>query len=206
MQTIQFQEQRLAPSKVVCIGRNYLAHIQELNNAVPEQAVFFMKPNSAISEHLAITTQEVVSYEAELCFIIQQQRIAGVGIGLDLTKRHIQTQLKERGLPWERAKAFDGAAVLSSFVPFAGKSEALSFRLFINDKLVQQGHVSEMMHSPEAIVGEARRFLSFEDNDIVMTGTPKGVGQVNVGDEFMGQVFHGEQLLLSQSWYASVRC
>ena len=80
---------------------------------MPEQAVFFMKPNSAISDVLLISTTDIISYEAELCFLIQQSRFVGVGIGLDLTKRELQSELKAKGLPWERCKAFDGAAVLS---------------------------------------------------------------------------------------------
>lgn len=205
MQTITWQQQRYAPSKVVCIGRNYLAHIAELNNPIPEQAVFFIKPNSAVSEALLITSKDVISYEAELCFLIQQSCLVGVGIGLDLTQRELQSQLKAKGLPWERCKAFDGAAVLSPFVPFDGQQDRLSLRLYLDGTLVQQGGVTEMMYAPDAILQEAQSFLSFEDNDVLMTGTPKGVGRVEVGACFIGQVWQGDTLLLEQSWTAQLR-
>lgn len=205
MQTIMWQQQCFTPSKVVCIGRNYLAHIDELNNPVPDQAVFFIKPNSAVSDKLLVSTEEVISYEAELCFLIQQSRFVGVGIGLDLTKRELQSDLKAKGLPWERCKAFDGAAVLSPFVLFDGQQADLSLRLYIDDTLVQHGGVAEMIYAPDVILQEAQSFLSFEDNDVLMTGTPKGVGRINVGARFTGQVWQGDQLLLEQLWTAQTR-
>ena len=120
IRSVWFDTKEVYPSKVVCVARNYLSHIKELGNTVPEQAVFFIKPNSAISHDLVLPADGIVAYEAEIAFLIRDNVIFGVGFGLDLTKRDVQAALKTKGLPWERAKAFDGAAVLSPFVPFNG--------------------------------------------------------------------------------------
>ncbi|MGL5358272.1 MAG: fumarylacetoacetate hydrolase family protein, partial [Shewanella sp.] len=105
------------PTKIVCIGRNYVDHIHELGNEIPEDMVVFVKPNSAITTQLHSQHQgEALHYEAELCFLFQGGRFSHVAVGLDLTKRALQNQLKAKGLPWERAKAFDGAALLSPFI------------------------------------------------------------------------------------------
>ena len=200
MHTIQFNDALVSPSKVVCVARNYLIHIKELGNTVPEQAVFFIKPNSAISHDLVLPADGIVAYEAEIAFLIRDNVIFGVGFGLDLTKRDVQAALKTKGLPWERAKSFDGAAVLSPFVPFNGDITGLSLRLSINGDVVQQGGVADMINSPTTLLIEAKTFLSFEDNDILMTGTPEGVGLVKAGDRFLGQIFQGDVLVVEQDW------
>ena len=117
MRSIQFGNQSITPSKVVCIGKNYTAHIEEMNSAVPDQMVVFMKPNSAIGTTLRALADEPIHYECEICLQVQSSEIFGVGVGLDLTKRELQRKLKQAGLPWERSKAFDGAALFSAFVP-----------------------------------------------------------------------------------------
>lgn len=200
MQKIQFEYESVAPSKIVCVARNYLSHIKELGNVVPEQPVFFIKPNSAVSDVLRFTEDQGLSYEGELCFLIRNNAIFGVGFGLDLTKRTVQSELKARGLPWERAKAFDGAAVMSHFVTFTGEITDLSLRLAINGNVVQEAGIEDMIHSPDRLLAEAKTFLSFEDNDVLMTGTPDGVGLVNLRDDFLGQVFQGDVLLIEQRW------
>ena len=145
--------QRAIPSfKLVCVGRNYVEHIKELGNEVPEEMLLFVKPNSAISTELASFHHEVIHYETELCFLFEQGRFSGVGIGLDLTKRTLQSALKAKGLPWERAKAFDGSAVLSEFVEIDKISDELNFNLSINGVQVQAGHVGLMINSPEKIL------------------------------------------------------
>ncbi len=200
MKTILFEHKRVFPSKVVCVARNYLEHIKELGNALPEQAVIFIKPNSAVTDVLTLPEQDAVGYEGEICFLIRDHAFCGVGFGLDLTKREIQTELKAKGLPWERAKAFNGSTVLSSFVPFSGDTGKLSLCLMVNGQVVQRGSVKEMIRSPEMLLATARDFLTMEDNDVLMTGTPEGVGSVAIGDEFHGQVFDDQTLLVEAKW------
>ena len=183
--------QQVRPSKVVCIGRNYVDHIKELANEIPDEMVVFLKPNSAISATLsAMHNDEALHYEAELSFLYQGGQFTGVALGLDLTKREVQGKLKAKGLPWERAKAFDGSAVFSDFVaiPEEGLSQ-LNLSLVINDELKQQGGVSLMLVKPAEILKELQSFISLEDGDIVMTGTPKGVGVIATEDSFVGQIY-----------------
>ena len=116
MRTVIVDGARVAPSKVVCVGRNYVEHIKELNNEVPTSMVLFMKPNSALSNELITGAQTPLHYEGEISFLIREGKIFAVGFGLDLTNRELQSELKAKGLPWERAKAFNGAAVMSQFV------------------------------------------------------------------------------------------
>ena len=133
---------------------------------------------------------DALHYEAELSFLYQGGQFTAVALGLDLTKREVQGKLKTKGLPWERAKAFDGSAVFSDFVaiPEEGLSQ-LNLSLVINDELKQQGGVSLMMVKPDEILKELQRFISLEDGDIVMTGTPKGVGVIATEDSFVGQIY-----------------
>lgn len=200
MQTIQFENEPVYPSKIVCVARNYLGHIKELGNAVPEQPVIFIKPNSAVTDVLTLPIDEPVGYEGEICFLIRGNKFYGVGFGLDLTKRAVQAELKSKGLPWERAKAFDGSAVLGQFVAFDGDTADLSLCLMINGHIVQQGGVNDMMNSPKKLLAAAQSFLTIEDNDVLMTGTPEGVGPVKAGDDFHGQIFEGHALLVEARW------
>lgn len=202
MNTIQIGERTLTPSKVVCIGRNYVDHIAELNNEIPDDMVVFIKPNSAISSTLKAFHQEPIHYEGELCFVYEQGRFSAVGFGLDLTKRGLQNKLKAKGLPWERAKAFDGAALFSEFVPISIDDNAFTFELRINEQVVQQGNIGLMIYAPDIILKELSTFITLNDGDIVMTGTPKGVGAINAGDSFRGQVYLAQQLLVAQTWQA----
>ncbi len=202
MNHISVNGKLVTPSKVVCIGRNYVAHIQELNNELPEQAVIFVKPNSAIGTEIVSNSEEAIHYEAELSFVIDNNKITAVGFGLDLTKRGLQSRLKSKGLPWERAKAFDHSAVFSEFVPFSGELEELSLQLTINGQLIQQATVDLMIYKPLQLIDEVAGFMSFEHGDILMTGTPQGVGQVAVGDCFIGRIFAGDTLLIEQNWIA----
>ena len=112
MKTIQLNNKAITPSKIVCIGRNYVEHIKELDNETPSEPVIFCKPNSAISDEIDLDKNDEIHYEGEICFVVMNNQLAGVGFGLDLTKREVQSKLKTKGLPWERAKAFDGSAVL----------------------------------------------------------------------------------------------
>ena len=202
MNEISFGDKRITPSKVVCIGRNYVAHIEELANERPTEPVIFIKANSAVSEKLIAGKDEELHYEGEISFIIENGAFSGVGFGLDLTKRQTQSVLKSKGLPWERAKAFDASAVFSNFVKFPGDVEALQLELEINGKLIQQGGVEQMIFKPAFILSDIQRSFSLEDGDIVMTGTPKGVGSFSSGDEFFGRILHGTEILLEKKWLA----
>lgn len=200
MKQIKHAGKNICPSKVVCIGRNYVEHIKELNNEMPDQAVIFVKPNSAICHCIVSASDEPIHYEAEICFVIEHNKIVSVGIGLDLTKRGLQGKLKAKGLPWERAKAFDKSAVFSDFELLQGPIDSLSMQLLINDKLIQHGNVELMIHKPMEIIDEVNSFMSFENGDILMTGTPKGVGVVNKEDQFIGRIYQDGKLLVEQHW------
>lgn len=190
----------ITPSKIVCVGRNYVEHIKELNNDVPEQMVLFVKPNSAISSVLMSHHQEPLHYEAELCFMVADGAFKAVGLGLDLTKRQLQSELKAKGLPWERAKAFDGSALFSEFVTIAQDSDKLSFTLHVDGALRQQGDIGLMIHKPDAIYKEISEFMTLNDGDIVMTGTPKGVGVINIGEQFEMRLQLDQLPLVEHSW------
>ena len=129
MKSVIVDNKAITPTKIICIGRNYVEHIAELGNEIPDEMVVFNKPNSAISTELLSFHQEPLHYEAELCFVIKNQKFCSFGIGLDLTKRGLQSKLKAKGLPWERAKSFDGSAVFSDFVAIDDVDASLSFEL-----------------------------------------------------------------------------
>ena len=199
MNRVLFGSRAVIPSKVVCIGRNYVEHIEELGNEIPEQMVVFNKPNSAITDTLRYI-EPTCRFEGEICFLIDNGGIAGIGFGLDLTKAGIQNRLKEKGLPWERAKGFDGSAVLSDFVPFSGPMESLRMTLHIDGKLCQHAGYGLMMYKPAVMLEEIKSFMTLEDGDVIMSGTPKGVSTYEIGQTFVGRVYSGEQLLIEQEW------
>jgi 2-keto-4-pentenoate hydratase/2-oxohepta-3-ene-1,7-dioic acid hydratase in catechol pathway len=203
MQTITVNGQSVTPSKIVCVGRNYVAHIEELGNEIPEDMVVFNKPNSAITDILhSQMGGEPLHYEGELCFVIKAGALHAVGFGLDLTKRELQSRLKEKSLPWERAKAFDGAALFSEFVSLPENLESLSLELTVDGAPRQDGGVELMMYPPEAILDELAAFITLEDGDIIMTGTPAGVGGIHTGERFEAQVLAAGRSLLSATWVA----
>lgn len=200
MKSIKLDGRDYQPSKIVCIGQNYVEHIKELGNDIPSEPVIFLKPNSAISDDIRIHTPEVIHHESEISFVVVGGELAGVGFGLDLTKREVQTALRNKGLPWERSKAFDGSAVFSEFVSLPPGLEDLRLELWIKGQLVQFGGYDLMMNKPQAILSEAGSFLSFEEGDVIMTGTPKGVGPINKGDELHGKILSGQTVLVECSW------
>lgn len=201
MQSIVLDGQTIIPSKVVCIGRNYVEHIHELNNEVPSEPVIFVKPNSAVSDQIISSEVTAIHYEAEISLLVKDGKFIAAGIGLDLTKREIQSALKTKGLPWERAKAFNQSAIFSEFVSLQHHElSSLSLTLSINGELTQQADYQLMIYKPEQILANVSEFMDFENNDILMTGTPKGVGKINQGDSFVAQLFAGEELLVSQTW------
>jgi len=198
------------PSKIICVGKNYSEHIRELGDIPADQMVVFSKPSSAVSdilhtEHLG----ETLHYECEICFQIEGGQYIKVGLGLDLTKRETQSRLKKQGLPWERAKAFNGAALFSDFIALpAGVNidSDLALKLYIDDVLIQSGSVDQMLYKPSIILQDIASFITLNDGDVIMTGTPEGVGEVRAGAVYKAQLFciNGENkgLLLEKQWQA----
>ena len=201
MNTIAFGNRTLTPSKVVCIGRNYVEHIEELGNEIPENMVVFNKPNSAVTDTLHYYG-DACRFEGEICLLIEGGGIVGIGFGLDLTRADIQNKLKTKGLPWERAKSFDGSAVLSDFVPFEGDISQIAFEMQINGERIQHATYDLMMYKPAEMIREIQSFMTLEDGDVIMTGTPKGVGYYALGDRFEAVVMCGEDVLLACEWIA----
>ena len=202
MKSVKLGDHTITPSKVVCVGRNYVEHISELGNEIPDEMVLFIKPNAAISTDLLSYHQEQLHYEAELCFLYQQGKFSAVAVGLDLTKRVLQSKLKAKGLPWERAKTFTGSALFSDFVAIDSIDKEFTVVLDINGKRKQTGSVAMMLYSPDVILKEILSFITLEDGDIVMTGTPAGVGKIVSGDVFQGQVMQDDSVLVAKTWIA----
>lgn len=203
MNTVTLDGKAVTPSKIVCIGRNYVAHIEELGNEIPDEMVVFAKPNSAIGDTLyAGLGGEQLHFEGEISFMVSGGALAAVGFGLDLTKRALQSKLKDAGLPWERAKAFDGAALFSEFHSCTGDLAELAVELQIDGDVRQAAGTDLMMYPPTVILAELGKFMSLEDGDIIMTGTPAGVGAVTAGEQFVGRVHRAGEILVSASWLA----
>ena len=203
MTTVQFNSSSIRPPKIICIGRNYSDHIAEMGSLPSAEMTVFMKPSASIGGSLIAERGESVHYEGEICLLVEQGRFTGVGFGLDLTKRDTQSQLKKAGLPWERAKAFAGSALFSDFVSAPSELDELMLELRIDGELRQQGGVKNMLYKPATILEELNHFLILEDGDIVMTGTPAGVGPVLKGQQFDGQVKVGSKVLTRVSWRAA---
>ena len=203
--------------KIICVGRNYVAHAQELNNAVPEEPVLFMKPDSALLRNndpffIPEWTHDL-HHEVELIIKINRlgknidkkfahRYYSEIGLGIDFTARDVQNTLKNKGLPWEKAKAFDHSAVLCpEFVPVDSLPDrkAIDFRLDINGKTVQEGNSALMIFSFEDIISHVSKYFTLKIGDLIYTGTPAGVGPVQIGDRLEGYLngwkkirFYGE--------------
>ncbi|MDG1045411.1 MAG: fumarylacetoacetate hydrolase family protein [Bacteroidia bacterium] len=196
--------------KIICIGRNYVAHAEELGNETPQEPVIFMKPDSAIFRqrdafYIPDWTNEV-HYEAEIVVKINrlgkniEERFATkyfsqFTLGIDFTARDIQKKLKDKGLPWEKAKAFDQSAVLGEFLDVKDYSlDNLKFELKKNGQIVQSGNTKSMIFSIPQIIGHCSEFFTLKIGDLIYTGTPEGVGPVNEGDELQGFI-EGKKVL-----------
>jgi len=198
--------------KIICIGRNYVAHIQELNNEMPKEPVIFMKPDSALLRnndpfYIPDWTNEV-HHEIELIIKINrlgkniEKKFAHryfdeIGLGIDFTARDIQNELKAKGLPWEKAKAFDKAAVLSNtFIPKSDfpNPNSISFNLDINGVPVQTGNSELMIFNLEDIIVHISKYVTLKVGDLIYTGTPAGVGAVKIGDHLEGYL-EGQKLI-----------
>ncbi len=190
--------------KIICIGRNYSEHISELNNEKPADPVIFLKPDTAIllkkQPFFIPEFSEDVHYEVEVLVRINkvgkyiQEKYAHkyyqeIGLGIDFTARDLQQKLKEKGLPWEKAKAFDGSAVVGENWIDKSSIENLNninFSLLKNDIAVQNGNTSDMMWKIDGIISYVSQFFTLKIGDIIFTGTPKGVGKVEVNDNLTG--------------------
>lgn len=186
--------------KIFCVGRNYVAHAKELGNEVPDEPVIFMKPKSALLQpHTPFYYPEFTNelhYECELVLRISkngkyvQEKFANkyydaITTGIDFTARDIQNELKAKGLPWEKAKAWDNSAVIGKWAPFTNfkAQKEINFRMYKNKELVQEGNSTNMIHSFDYIVSYISNYFSINIGDLIFTGTPAGVGEVVVGDE-----------------------
>ncbi len=200
MDVIQFDGQSVAIQNIFCIGRNYVEHIAELNNITPTEPMVFLKPSSAIlNEGNAIVLpaySQNVHYECELVILIKDDMnhiaeddvfnyIAGYGIGLDLTARDVQDVAKSKGLPWLKSKGFRGAACVSNFIAkdLVADVDDLSFSLKINDEIRQLGKTENMIYPVAYLLSHLSKVYGLRKGDLVYTGTPAGVGELNVGDE-----------------------
>ena len=185
--------------KIICIGRNYLAHIKELDNALPTEPMFFMKPETALlpegKPFLYPDFSKEIHYETELVL-----RICKTGrnipetdapyyynaltVGIDFTARDLQSRCKTKGHPWEIAKAFDYSAPVGKFkkINELKNTEDISFGMKLNGNWAQQGHSRDMIFTFDRIIAHVSRFVTLQEGDLVFTGTPQGVGEVHVGD------------------------
>ncbi len=185
--------------KIICIGRNYIDHAKELNNPVPQEPVFFMKPDTALllknQPFFYPEFSSDIHFETELVVRIKkvgkhiQEKFANtyydeLAVGIDFTARDLQQKCKEKGLPWEIAKGFDHAAPLSKFVPKTEfqNVQNINLRLDKNGKTVQQGNTKEMLFSVDQIIAYISQFVTLKIGDLIFTGTPAGVGPIAIGD------------------------
>lgn len=202
----------LRPGKIIGLGRNYLDHIRELGNAVPERAVIFCKPTSSLLANGGTIQLPDFSkechHELELAVLIGTtgkniateealQHVAGYGVALDLTLRDLQSELKNAGLPWDIAKGFDTACPLSDFIPAQQVNDPnnLDLTLKVNGQIRQQGTTAQMMRSVEEIIAEISCYFTLEPGDVILTGTPSGVAAINSGDILEGTITNVGTLL-----------
>jgi len=200
--------------KIICIGRNYADHISELNNERPSEPVIFMKPDTAVlAKQFPFVIPEFsndVHHEVEVLVKINKvgkyidakfahKYYDEIGLGIDFTARDLQNKLKEKGLPWEKAKAFDNSAIIGDFLPKKDFSslENLNFELTKNDEVVQKGNTSLMLWKIDEIIAYVSQYFTLKTGDIIFTGTPKGVAAVKEGDELVG-FLEGKQMFKIQ--------
>ena len=197
-------------SKVVCVGSNYAMHIREMGSATPEEPVLFIKPETSLcdlGQPLALPQgMGEVHHEVELAVLIGstlkqateehvRQAIAGYGVALDLTLRELQGKLKKAGRPWENATGFDNACPISGFIPaaeFHGCPQNTPLSLTVNGDVRQQGTTADMIHPILPLIAYISRFFTLRAGDVVLTGTPEGVGALHSGDELVIGFDHRE--------------
>ena len=196
--------------KFICIGRNYAAHAAELQHSVPEEPVFFMKQENAITRRnrpfFLPDFSERVDYETEIIVKINrlgkciQEKFAPlyydeIGLGVDFTARDLQRKCIEQGEPWEIAKAFDGSAVVGKFLPKSMFADVqnINFHLLLNGQKVQEGNSRDMLFTIDRIIAYVSRFMTLKTGDIIFTGTPVGIGPVHINDRLQG-FLEGEKM------------
>jgi len=195
--------------KIICIGRNYKAHAEELGNAVPDQPMIFMKPPTALlvnnKPFYYPEFSDDIHYELEVVLKIckngrhvQPEFARGyyeeIALGIDMTARDLQSECKAKGHPWEIAKAFDHSAVMSPFFPLNKEPDDIRFHLEKNGETVQEGHTRNLIFSFEDIIVYTSRFFKLQVGDYIFTGTPAGVGPISIGDKLVG-FLEGEPVL-----------
>lgn len=195
--------------KIICIGRNYAAHIAELQNEKPEEPVIFIKPDSSVlpkqQDFYIPDFSKDIHYEVEVLVKIKKvgkhitEEFAPsyydeIGLGIDFTARDLQSKLKEKGLPWEKAKGFDGAAVIGEWLPKSKFTnvDGLNFRLLKNEVVVQEGNTNLMLWKIDALIAYVSKFFMLKKGDILFTGTPAGVGKVIPNDYLSGYLENEE--------------
>ena len=186
--------------KIICIGRNYLAHVKELDNDLPAEPMFFMKPETALlpaGEPFPYPDfSQEIHYETELVLRIcktgktfdeksASEYYDAITVGIDFTARDLQSKCKAKGHPWEIAKAFDFSAPIGEFKKISSlkNPKDISFGMKLNDVWVQQGHSRDMIFSFDRIISHVSRFVTLNEGDYIFTGTPQGVGEVHIGDK-----------------------
>jgi acylpyruvate hydrolase len=198
--------------KIICIGRNYALHAQEMKAEVPQEPVFFMKPDTALLRENVFYIPEFTSdlhHEIELVLRISragkhiEKKFAHkyyeeVGLGIDFTARDIQEQCKKKGLPWEKAKSFDNSAPVGGFIRKDKLDlQDISFELKVNGELRQKGNSRDLLFSFDEVISHVSRYVSLKVGDLIYTGTPEGVGPVKIGDELEGSL-NGTSMLSLQ--------
>ena len=195
--------------KIICVGRNYTAHIEELDNEKPAHPVLFMKPDTSIllkkQPFFIPEFSSDVHHEVEILVKIKKigkhidRKFAHkyydeIGLGIDFTARDLQSRLKEKGLPWEKAKAFDGAAVIGKYVPKTDfeSVDTIDFRLEKNGETVQQGNTALMLWKIDELIEYISKYFTLKIGDVIFTGTPSGVGKVNPEDVLTGYIGNTE--------------
>ena len=195
--------------KIICVGRNYAAHIEELNNEKPDHPVLFMKPDTSIllkkQPFFIPEFSSDIHYEVEILVKIKKigkhidRKFAHkyydeIGLGIDFTARDLQAQLKEKGLPWEKAKGFDGATVIGDFIPKTEfKSvDNIDFHLDKNGETVQKGNTAMMLWKIDELIEYISKYFTLKIGDIIFTGTPSGVGRVKPEDVLTGFIANTE--------------
>ena len=188
--------------KIFCVGRNYSEHAKELNNAIPEAPVIFMKPPTALLKGKDFYMPEFskdMHFECELVYRVckngkhiaaqfASKYVDAVAVGIDFTARDVQSNQKTKGLPWEIAKAFDNSAVVSEFTPISAIADpaSINFSMEKNGTTVQTGYSADMLYSIDTIIEYLSKFFTLQQGDLIYTGTPAGVGPVAIGDMLTG--------------------
>ena len=194
--------------KIICIGRNYAKHIKELANERPTEPVVFLKPDSAIlpkkMPFFIPAWSNKIHYEVEILVKINrvgkyiESKFAHkyydeIGLGIDFTDRELQAKLKEKGLPWEKAKAFDGSAVIGNFYDKSEFDlENISFQLLKNNTIVQDGNTKNMLWKIDELIAYVSQFFTLKKGDVIFTGTPEGVGSIKENDVLIGKIEKNE--------------